>query len=112
MAENDKDLSDDENDSILLNLNNNIEKNLDQDPALNESSNCSIIISKEDEKFLSFNKDKELIFNYIKAYYNKYQKYPKTKMNFYKYGRLLGKSAFGKINLSLHALTGRLVAIK
>ena len=29
MAENDKDLSDDENDSILLNLNNNIEKNLD-----------------------------------------------------------------------------------
>ena len=38
MAENDKDLSDDENDSILLNLNNNIEKNLDQDPALNESS--------------------------------------------------------------------------
>ena len=33
-------------------------------------------------------------------------------MNFYKYGRLLGKSAFSKINLCLHALTGRLVAIK
>ena len=33
-------------------------------------------------------------------------------MNFYKYERLLGKGAFSKINLSLHVLTGRLVAIK
>ena len=31
---------------------------------------------------------------------------------FYKYGRLLGRGAFGKVNLSLHVATGRLVAIK
>lgn len=33
-------------------------------------------------------------------------------MNFYKIGRLLGRGAFGKVNLGLHILTGRLVAIK
>ena len=95
MAENDRDLSDDENDSLLLNLNNNIEKNLDKDQELNESNNCSSITSKEDEKIPGYNKDKELISNYIKSYFNEYKKYPKTKMNFYKYGRLLGKGAFG-----------------
>jgi MAP/microtubule affinity-regulating kinase len=33
-------------------------------------------------------------------------------VSFYKYGRLIGKGAFGKVNLGLHILTGRIVAIK
>jgi serine/threonine protein kinase len=53
----------------------------------------------------------ELIHTYIKKYYKNHKKYPSTKMNFYKYGRLLGKGAFGKVNLGLHLLTGRLVAL-
>ena len=64
------------------------------------------------EKYILYSKDKDIISSYIKEYFNKNGIYPSTKMKFYKYGRLLGKGAFGKVNLSLHTLTGRLVAIK
>ena len=49
---------------------------------------------------------------FIKKYYNKYQTYPPTSIQFYKYGRLIGQGAFGKVNLGLNVLTGRVVAIK
>ena len=106
------------NDSLYKFLNSNIDNessiiNGGDNTNLNESydSFMSSII-KENNKFYSYNNDMKIISTYIKKYYNKYQNYPKTKMKFYKYGRLLGKGAFGKVNLSLHTLTGRLVAIK
>ena len=49
---------------------------------------------------------------YIKNYYKKYNKYPNTDLNFYLYGRLIGQGAFGKVNIGLNILTGRVVAIK
>ena len=49
---------------------------------------------------------------YISKYYNKYKKYPNTSLQFYKYGRLIGQGAFGKVNLGLNTLTGRIVAVK
>ena len=50
--------------------------------------------------------------SYIKSYYIKHNTYPKTKLPFYKFGRLIGRGAFGKVNLGLHILSGRIVAIK
>ena len=54
----------------------------------------------------------EKLSSYIKNYYNKFKKYPDTSLSFYKYGRLIGQGAFGKVNLGLNILTGRVVAIK
>ena len=50
--------------------------------------------------------------NYIKDYHKKNKEYPKTNLNFYKYGRIIGQGAFGKVNIGLNILTGRIVAIK
>ena len=49
---------------------------------------------------------------YIKNYFKKHKKYPNTNLSFYNYGRLIGQGAFGKVNLGLNVLTGRVVAIK
>ena len=49
---------------------------------------------------------------YIKHYYQENQKYPSTNLNFYLFGRLIGQGAFGKVNIGLNILAGRVVAIK
>ena len=57
-------------------------------------------------------KESQKLSEYVKKYYKEHKKYPETNLNFYKYGRLIGQGAFGKVNLGLNVLTGRVVAIK
>ena len=57
-------------------------------------------------------RESQKLSKYIKNYYAQNKKYPDTNLNFYKYGRLIGQGAFGKVNLGLNILTGRVVAIK
>ena len=78
--------------------------------SLSESMKTDLIKSG---KYYSYESQK--LSNYIKSYYLKHNDYPKSSHKFYRYykfGRLIGRGAFGKVNLGLNVLSGRIVAIK
>ena len=79
----------------------------------NELNNNNITNIEESKKEINIYMAESLnLTEYIKNFYKKNKKYPQTNLNFYKYGRLIGQGAFGKVNLGLNVLTGRVVAIK
>ena len=105
----------------VTNSNNNSTLKNNNNTNTNVNINSSIILfeseTKERKKLLIkqgkyYIKESERLSNYIKEYFMLNDGYPKSQVSFYKYGRLIGKGAFGKVNLGLHVLTGRIVAIK
>ena len=59
-----------------------------------------------------YRSEMEKLSSYIKNYYLENGVYPDTNSQFYLFGRQIGHGAFGKVNISLHVASGRLVAIK
>ena len=88
----------------------NISKNNNNSSLNNISEISKVSTVMRDSKYY-MNKSSELI-KYIQSFYSKNKSYPETKINFYLYGRRIGQGAFGKVNLGLNVLTGRVVAIK
>ena len=59
-----------------------------------------------------YKNEMEKLSSYIKNYFLENGIYPETNNQFYLFGRQIGHGAFGKVNISLHVASGRLVAIK
>jgi hypothetical protein len=51
--------------------------------------------------------DREKIIKYNKAFIKKNKTIPPTSLEYYKFIKLIGKGAFGKVTLGVHKLTGR-----
>jgi 5'-AMP-activated protein kinase, catalytic alpha subunit len=49
---------------------------------------------------------------HIKLSFKQTKVAPNTTVDFYRIGKVLGKGAFGKVNLALHKLSGRFAAVK
>ncbi len=56
--------------------------------------------------------EREKLIKYNHVYYAKHRDMPQTTLEYYKFTKLIGKGAFGKVTLGIHKLTGKTVAIK
>ncbi len=93
-----------------------IKNNTDNTPDNNDNNNNNNSkISNSQSSFYDFNyymNESNKLSEFIKSFYKINKKYPDSKIDYYKIGRKIGQGAFGKVNIGLHILTGRVVAIK
>ena len=86
-------------------------RNVEQNFIFNSNNtNSSLLSTMKDSNYYS--QESENLSKYIKDYYKSHSSYPPTDISFYKFGRMIGRGAFGKVNIGLNILTGRIVAIK
>ena len=85
-------------------------RNMEQNFILNNRTNTSVLSTMKDCNY--YNHECEKLSKFIKEYFKQNSCYPNTDLSFYKYGRIIGRGAFGKVNIGLNILTGRIVAIK
>ena len=85
-------------------------RNVEQNFIFNSNTNTSLLSTMKDSNYYS--QESENLSKYIKEYYIANSCYPPTDISFYKFGRMIGRGAFGKVNIGLNILTGRIVAIK
>jgi len=52
------------------------------------------------------------VMKFIKQSFEQNSEAPVTTTDFYRIGKMLGRGAFGKVNLAMHKLVRKLVAIK
>ena len=95
------------NNNINRRISNQINNNINN---LNKENNTTLSSLTHDNNYY-FSQYLKLS-KFIKNFYKENNEYPNTLLSFYKYGRLIGQGAFGKVNIGLNVLTGRIVAIK
>jgi len=70
-------------------------------------------VMQDREKLIKFIKFCKITFmRLVHIDIKKHNKLPPTTLEYYKFVKLIGKGAFGKVTLGIHKLTGRKVAIK
>ena len=87
--------------------------NEQENDAVEHNNNSKI--SNSNSSIYDFNyymNESNKLSEYIKQFYKQNNTYPDSKIEYYKIGRKIGQGAFGKVNIGLHILTGRVVAIK
>ena len=101
-----------EDKSNIIIIKNNTDNSIDNN---NDNHNNNSKISSSKSSFYDFNyymNESNKLSDFIKSFYKLNKKYPDSKIDYYKIGRKIGQGAFGKVNIGLHILTGRVVAIK
>ena len=98
-------------------LNNSDEKTVRRGFHARASSFSDLSSSKDLPKPPSLNpeaeeEEKERLIQVIRMSYRVKGEPPASSSEFYRYGKMLGKGAFGKVSLAIHRLTGLNVAIK